>query len=158
MKKEKMAGKPVAAPATQHAALCYRQLGADGAEILLITSRDTGRWVLPKGWPKKGEKGGESALREAREEAGVVGRLSMAAPDFYFYDKAMPGGTALPCCVAVHQVEVAYLEFQFPEMTVRHREWFSPEQAAASVAEPGLQTLLAGFRLPRNEAPTRAKG
>lgn len=148
MKKDKMAGKSVATPATQHAALCYRRLGIAEVEVLLITSRDTGRWVLPKGWPKKGEKGGSSALREAREEAGVVGHLTADAPDFYFYDKVMPNAPALPCCVAVHRIAVSYLEFDFPEKSERHREWFSPAQAAAAVAEPELQALLSDFRLP----------
>lgn len=158
MKKDKLSGMSIAAPATQHAALCYRRLGCGEAEVLLITSRDTGRWVLPKGWPKKGEKGGVSALREAREEAGVVGRLADAVTDFYFYDKVMADGSALPCCVAVHRVEVAYLEFRFPEMDVRHREWFSPEQAAREVAEPELRALLAAFRPPETGALPHGKG
>lgn len=132
-------------PATQHAALCYRRTSAGAPQVLLITSRDTGRWVLPKGWPKKTESGGESAMRESWEEAGVIGRLTEGCAGVYSYDKTMPDGPARPCCVAVHVIEVQYLESDFPEKDVRRREWFNPDQAAIAVDEPELKMLLAGF-------------
>jgi 8-oxo-dGTP pyrophosphatase MutT (NUDIX family) len=132
-------------PATQHAALCFRRTSAGEPEILLITSRDTGRWVLPKGWPKKGEEGGSSALREAHEEAGVVGTLLQDGIGLYFYDKTMPSSSPVPCCVAVHAVKVAYLAYRFPEMGLRRQEWFSPQAAAAAVDEPELKVLLENF-------------
>jgi len=144
----------MAEPATQHAALCYRRIGGD-CEILLVTSRDTGRWVLPKGWPKKGEEGGASALREAGEEAGVTGRLLPGAAGHYLYDKTMPSGPALPCAVSLHVIEVAHLAYDYPEKAVRRRMWFSPFAAAAAVDEPGLKTILATFRAP---PPDRMKG
>lgn len=103
-----------AEPATQHAALCYRRIGSE-CEILLVTSRDTGRWVLPKGWPKKGEDGGASALREAGEEAGVTGKVIPGPAQQYFYDKVMPSGPALACAVSLHVIEVAHLAYDFPE-------------------------------------------
>ncbi len=131
--------------ATQHAALCYRRSTSGAAEILLVTSRDTGRWVLPKGWPKKSEDGGQTALREAFEEAGVMGRLAERILGIYSYDKAVAASAAIPCCVAVHVVEVSYLAYAFPERAVRQLQWFSPDQAANAVQEPELQTLLASF-------------
>ena len=131
--------------ATQHAALCYRRSGGEACEILLVTSRDTGRWVLPKGWPKKAEDGGQSALREAFEEAGVVGRVVGGFLGLYGYDKIMPKGAALPCCVAVHAIEVGNLAYDYPEMTQRQRQWFRPDLAAKAVCEPELQSLLAAF-------------
>ena len=142
-------------PATQHAALCFRRTSAGEPEILLITSRDTGRWVLPKGWPKKGEDGGASALREAGEEAGVTGRILPGPAGHYFYDKTMPSGPPLPCAVSLHVIEVAHLAYDFPEKAVRRRMWFSPFAAAAAVDEPGLKTILATFRPP---PPNRMKG
>lgn len=150
MKKEKLTGKPRGTPVTQHAALCFRQGEAGRTEVLLVTSRDSGRWVLPKGWPKKGEGGGQCALREAGEEAGVVGKLVDLHPAaYYFYDKAMRSGPPLPCSVGVHPVSVQYLDFDFPEMHQRRREWFTTDQAAAAVAEPDLKEVLARFELPR---------
>lgn len=132
--------------ATQHAALCWRRTGPDGVEILLVTSRDTGRWVLPKGWPKKDEAGRATALREAHEEAGVVGRSAEGCLGIYAYDKGMPDGSSVPCCVAVHVIETSHLDYRFPEMGQRDRIWFSPPDAADAVAEPELKALLANFR------------
>ncbi|MCY1126282.1 NUDIX hydrolase [Frigidibacter sp. RF13] len=144
--------------ARQHAALCYRRAGGEACEILLVTSRDTGRWVLPKGWPKKKEEGGASALREAHEEAGVIGRLIPGEAGAYSYDKAMPAGAAIPCRVLVHAVEVNYLSYAFPEMGIRRREWFSPEAASIAVAEPELKSLLADFRPPSETGAAAGKG
>ncbi len=144
-------------PATQHAALCFRQT-AGQTEILLITSRDTGRWVLPKGWPKKAEEGAATALREAHEEAGVIGQPVPGCVGMYFYDKTMPAAAALPCSVSVHAVEVEYLSYSFPEMGLRRREWFAPAEAALRVAEPELRDLLASFRPPPRRAGRAGKG
>lgn len=55
----------------QVAALCVRTIG-DTTNVLLITSRDTGRWVLPKGWPIDGMSAAQAAAQEAWEEAGVI--------------------------------------------------------------------------------------
>lgn len=142
--------------ATQHAALCYRRTGG-GAEVLLVTSRDTGRWVLPKGWPKKSEQGAATALREAFEEAGVIGRAEEGCLGIYYYDKTMTGGLAIPCCVAVHVIEASHLEFRYPEMGLRERVWFAPAAAADAVAEPELKCLLADFRpgFPTGASPGR---
>ncbi len=134
-----------AEPATQHAALCYRRTSSGAPEILLITSRDTGRWILPKGWPKKTEDGGASALREAFEEAGVVGQLSGECAGSYSYDKTMPNAPARPCQVAVHVIETLYLEYDYPERGLRRLQWFTPDAAAEAVDEPELKSLLAGF-------------
>ena len=129
----------------QHAALCYRESFPGAAEVLLITSRDTGRWVLPKGWPKKGECGSETALREALEEAGVEGTAAPDSAGLYAYDKVMPGDVILPCIVTVHPVEVSWLRHEFPERAVRQREWFLTDAAADAVDEPELKAILANF-------------
>jgi 8-oxo-dGTP pyrophosphatase MutT (NUDIX family) len=132
-------------PATQYAAVCYRHTAPGACEVLLITSLDTGRWVLPKGWPKKGETGGDSAMREAYEEAGVVGRLREGCLGVYGYDKILASDLARPCCVAVHVIAVSHLDFAFPEKGLRTREWFAPDIAAGLVDEPELKRLLESF-------------
>jgi 8-oxo-dGTP pyrophosphatase MutT (NUDIX family) len=144
MNKEVLNAVPLA-PATQHAALCFRRTAAQGSEILLVTSRDTGRWVLPKGWPKKAETGDESALREAEEEAGVTGRVTAGCLGVYNYDKTLPKGRTIPVGVLVHPVEVAALKDDYPERGLRRRQWFAPEAAAAAVDEPELKVLIAHF-------------
>ena len=130
---------------SQFGALCWR-LGPAGVEVLLITSRDTGRWVIPKGWPISGLTPEASAAREAWEEAGVEGQPDPQCLGQYCYDKGLGAERApLPCQVAVYGVQVAALSDRFPEKKQRRRKWFSPDKAARKVAEPGLQALLAGF-------------
>ncbi|SEN07031.1 8-oxo-dGTP pyrophosphatase MutT, NUDIX family [Gemmobacter aquatilis] len=144
---------------TQYGALCWRD-GKEGLEVLLITSRETGRWVIPKGWPIKNLPPEHSAAREAWEEAGVEGRADPHCLGLYSYDKALgklPGPRAsVPCLVAVYPLKVDALANRFPEAGQRKRKWFSPRKAARKVAEPELQALLA--HLPRHlaEPPTAA--
>lgn len=133
---------------TQYGAVCWRRLGAR-VEVLLITSRDTGRWVIPKGWPIVGLTPEESAAREAFEEAGVEGRVSPTCMGLYSYEKGLDTPTGprvfVPCVVAVYPMQVKGLRDQFPEVNERRRKWFSPKKAARKVAEPALQDLLEGF-------------
>lgn len=133
-----------AAAAAQVGALCWRI--EDGAvAVLLVTSRDTGRWVIPKGWPIPGLAPHEAALREAWEEAGVRGLADPAGIGSYGYLKTMPGGTARACVVTVYPVAVRSLARSFPEKRARKRRWMRPDGAAAAVQEPGLAVLLRGF-------------
>ena len=76
----------------QYAALPYR-LGRDGLEILLITSRGSGRWIIPKGWPMAGLSPSQAAALEALEEAGVTGNVSADSVGRYGYDKELADDT-----------------------------------------------------------------
>lgn len=129
----------------QHGALCYRRGPGGAVEVLLITSRDTGRWIIPKGWPIKGRTAAGSAAQEAYEEAGVKGREQAGCIGLYSYDKALPGGVLQPVVVSVYAIEVDRLASDFPESEARRRKWFRLERAAQKVAEPELRALLAGF-------------
>ncbi|MCQ0093654.1 NUDIX hydrolase [Roseovarius sp. M141] len=128
----------------QVAALCWRDAeGGDGIEILLITSRGTGRWVMPKGWPIEGLTGAEAALREAWEEAGVTGAPPAATPiGSYDYGKTQESGYDLAVAVQVYKLHVQGLSDSFPESGERRRAWVSPAKAATMVREPGLQDIL----------------
>ena len=130
--------------ALQAAALPWRT-GKDGLQILLVTSRGTGRWVLPKGWPKKHEFPHQAALREAEEEAGLTGRVAPREAGRYFYDKGLRDGSEKRCEVLVYPVEVERLAGEWAERAERQRKWMTPEQAAASVAEPDLAALIKAF-------------
>ncbi|KAJ55995.1 NUDIX hydrolase [Actibacterium mucosum KCTC 23349] len=130
---------------TQFGALCYRGAGKK-TEILLITSRDSGRWVVPKGWPKGKEDPAANVSREAWEEAGVVGKLGKSLLGFYSYSKVMDDGKAMPCVVAVYPIQVDKLSDKFPEMGQRRRKWFPSKKAASRVAEPELARLLKRFK------------
>lgn len=135
---------------TQYGALCWRiQRGA--VQVLLVSSRDTGRWIIPKGWPMKGLAPQEAALREAWEEAGVQGVADPICLGLYPYQKVLSPDRAIPCVVSVYAVKVSRLRDRFPERKERRRKWFSPQKAAGKVEGPALRALITGF-LPRNAA------
>ncbi|WP_282091141.1 NUDIX hydrolase [Epibacterium ulvae] len=126
----------------QTAALCLRQNGED-KEVLLITSRDTGRWIIPKGWPMNGKTCAEAALQEAWEEAGVTKSSITSTPlGTYNYDKRLKHGAIEPVTVLIYEVQVGHLADEFPEVSERKRAWFTPVKAATLVAEPELQAVL----------------
>ena len=135
-------------PALQVGALC---LQAETGSVLLVTSRGTGRWIIPKGWPMDGRSVGGAALREAWEEAGVRGEVEETAFGRYRYDKKLTKGLSAPVEVQVHLVRVEGLDKNFPERKQRQRRWFTPAEAAGLVDEAGLARLLR--RLPSPAAP-----
>lgn len=128
----------------QAAALPWRKSGK-GIEIMLITSRGTGRWVLPKGWPEKGETLSESAVREAAEEAGIEGLAEDDKAGVYFYDKVLRNGVVRRCEVHVFPLRVRKLAKAWPELGQRERKWFPAEKAAKLVEEQDLAELIAEF-------------
>ncbi|SHJ31635.1 8-oxo-dGTP pyrophosphatase MutT, NUDIX family [Shimia gijangensis] len=126
----------------QVAAICYRSESA-GKKVLLITSRDSRRWVVPKGWPMDGYDAPGAAMQEAWEEAGVVeGNINREPVGTYDYDKQLDNGAEVPVETTVFTVEVKRLEDEFPEASERERKWVSPQEAAQLVEEPGLQEIL----------------
>lgn len=128
---------------SQFGALCYRI--KDGkVQILLITSRDSGRWIIPKGWPLSGETPAGAAATEAFEEAGVEGKLSDHTLGFYSYEKRIDS-RRLPCVVAVFPIRVKKLLNDFPEQGQRQRKWFSRKKAAECVREPELKRMIRDF-------------
>ena len=135
----------------QIGALCWRRHGA-GHEVMLITSRDTGRWVIPKGWPIDGLTNGAAAGREAWEEAGIEGDAASPSLGFFAYRKGLDGNVAVPCVVEVFALKVARLADSYPEKGQRRRKWFRPDTAAKKVDEPGLRELILAFAPPRDKA------
>lgn len=125
----------------QVGALCWR-LRRGRVQVLLITSRDTRRWILPKGWLMDGKLAHEAAEIEAWEEAGAVGQISETALGLYVYDKLHPAKPAQRCEVAVYPLRVSRLEGKFPEKGQRQRKWLSAQKAARLVAEVQLHDLL----------------
>lgn len=130
--------------ALQAAALPWRPAG-DGVEILLVTSRGTGRWVLPKGWPKRKEFPHEAAAREAVEEAGIRGEISPREAGRYFYLKADDEKGDRHCEVLVFPLRVDREDDEWAEKDQRDRRWMTAAEAASAVAEPELATLVSEF-------------
>lgn len=132
-------------PRTQYAALPWRR-GDGGVEILLITSRETRRWVIPKGWPMRDREAAEAAAQEAFEEAGVVGRAVQKPLGVYHYDKRLRSGRLQHVRVMVFGLEVTEQRDIWPEMVERDRRWIAPADAAELVDEPELRVLLSKFK------------
>ncbi len=132
----------------QVAALPYRIDARGGAEVLLITSRDTRRWVLPKGNLIKELDWHQAAAQEAFEEAGVTGIPCPTAIGEYRYAKQRPNGTTKHVTVAVFPIAVLEQAAEWPEQDERETRWFSLQAAAAAIREPDLAKLVAGFRAP----------
>lgn len=136
--------------AKQVAALPVRK-GPDGElEVLLVTSRETGRWVIPKGWPSKRLKDREAAAREASQEAGVTGRIAKKPIGIYRYRKIEPERARM-LDVTVYVLEVQKEKKKWPEQAERQRTWFKPEMAARRVREPRLQRLILSLRSKRKK-------
>jgi len=126
----------------QVAALCYRET-EEGKVVLLITSRDTGRWIVPKGWPIDGLDGPGAALQEAWEEAGVQKADIESDPvGLYEYDKGLGEGMTVPVEARVYLTRVRDLSEEYPDSELRKRAWFSPQEAANLVDEPDLKAIL----------------
>lgn len=129
----------------QIAALPFR-MGAEGRpEVLLVTSRETGRWIVPKGWPMKNLKPHEAAAQEAYEEAGVRGAISKQAIGRYVYWKRKSNHFIL-CHVDVFPLRVTEQLATWREKGQRETRWFTPEDAAYHILEPDLAALI--LRLP----------
>ncbi|UXT98804.1 NUDIX hydrolase [Agrobacterium tumefaciens] len=131
----------------QYAALCFRY-AANGVdvEILLVTSRTSQRWIIPRGWPMKRKKPHQAAAIEAWEEAGVRGRVKKDAVGRYTYLKMLDNGDVVPCMVDVFQIEVTETDATFKEHGERLLEWVRPDEAARRVRDIELKSLLVDFR------------
>ena len=127
-------------PNQQYAVLPWRRAGE--LEILLITSRETKRWVIPKGWPMPDHSEAESAAQEAYEEAGIRGRMAEQPMGHYGYNKRMRGGGKRRFRVDVFPLEVIEILDLWPEAHERRRQWVSPQEAAGLVHEPELAALI----------------
>ena len=128
--------------AAQIAALPVRWDDKGKLRVLMVTSRGTGRWVLPKGWMIDGCKPWRAAEIEALEEAGARGHIGATPLGTYAYDKLMDDGTSVPCLVTVYPMHVERLKRRWKERDERERRWFSPKGAAKRVDEPDLKRLL----------------
>ena len=128
----------------QYAALPYR-LNGEEVEVLLITSRRTRRWIIPKGWPMQGCRPDVCAAREAMEEAGVSGPMSKKPAGHFRYMKELRNGAELPCRVEVFAMKVTQEENKWREKDDRVRRWVSAAKAAKLVGEPQLKLLIRRF-------------
>jgi 8-oxo-dGTP pyrophosphatase MutT (NUDIX family) len=144
-KQDQIRVEPDREPRAQAAALPWRRRPDGAAEVLLITSRETRRWVIPKGWPIKGLTSAQSAAREAFEEAGVEGDVGKKKLGAYHYDKRLRSGRLQHVRVSVYALQVARELETWPEKDQREKLWTTPLDAADLVDEPDLKALIAAF-------------
>ena len=128
----------------QVAALPWRMTD-DGRQILMITSRETRRWVIPKGGRMVGKTDPEAAAQEAMEEAGVRGEMDQTSIGVFRYAKGLKDGGVRQCVVSVYPLEVVVQLGAWPEAHQRERRWMSLSEAADLVHEPDLATLIRDF-------------
>lgn len=128
----------------QFAALCFTTARGK-TRVLLVTSRGTGRWIVPKGWPVEGATDAGTAALEAWEEAGVIGRTFDQCIGSYTYVKRLPKRRDQLCLAEIYPVKVLSLKGDYPERRQRRRKWFTLKKAAAEVDEPELAQILRDF-------------
>jgi 8-oxo-dGTP pyrophosphatase MutT (NUDIX family) len=134
--------KKAAAKRIQYAALPYRRRSDARTQVMLVTTRDTGRWVIPKGWPKKRKTPAATAAREALEEAGVVGKVGRDSIGSYSYRKRLKSGAVVACEVRVFPLKVKRQQKSWPERGEREVQWFSRAKAAKAVRESALSNII----------------
>ena len=130
-------------PHAQYGALPWR-IG-DELEVMLLTSRDTRRWVIPKGWPMKGRKPNASAAVEALEEGGLLGNIGKKSVGAYHYRKRLKNGAVLTCRVEVFPLRVLRQRKKWLEKGQRVTQWFPYVEAAEAVEEEELKELILAF-------------
>ena len=129
----------------QVAALVYR-FEPSALKVLVITSRGTGRWIIPKGWPQIGSTFAETAACEAYEEAGVRGDVSRYPIGSFDYSKNdLPPECLNQFTVAVYALHYSEQAEDWPEREQRIGEWVCPYEAADRVEETGLKDILRCF-------------
>lgn len=131
---------------TQVAALPY-VVTQSGVEILLVTARRRGRWILPRGWPVEGMSYGMAAAKEAKEEAGLIGEMGHQAIGDYVYDKRAGKGYRVPCRVFVYPLLVTEQRLAWREKKERDQQWRDLASAAELVRQEGLRDFLLDLAL-----------
>ncbi len=131
-------------PLQQYAALPYVE-HPDGLLVLLISSRDTGRWVIPKGWAKSKLTPSALAALEARQEAGITGDIAAEPLGSYDYTKRLHLLSWARCRVDVFVLRADVQALDWKEKPARRQLWCPPRHAAALVKEAGLSALLQRF-------------
>jgi 8-oxo-dGTP pyrophosphatase MutT (NUDIX family) len=126
----------------QYAALPYRLNRRSRTEIMLVTSRGTQRWIIPKGWPQPGRAAPDSAAHEAFEEAGVVGSVGRRSVGSFSYEKRLRNGAVVVCEVRVFPLKVTRQTKQWPEKDQRQVKWLPAKEAAEIVQEDKLSEII----------------
>lgn len=138
----------------QTGALPWRIGPGNRAEVLLVTGRNSGRWMIPKGWPMRGKSLAKAAAQEAFEEAGVKGTISTKPLGSFRHVKQHLIFRPLEVSILVHALSVKRELAKWPESGERERRWFTLAEAASSVDSKDLAQLILQLedKVPRPKA------
>jgi 8-oxo-dGTP pyrophosphatase MutT (NUDIX family) len=126
----------------QFGVLPCRVVGAGRVQVMLLTSRETGRWIIPKGWPMKGKTPRQVAAQEAFEEAGLVGNIAGGRRlGSFHYEKTVQDRSFL-CEVKVYLFWADQQLTDWPEKDQRQTQWFDLREADNLVSEGGLAEIM----------------
>jgi len=126
----------------QTGALPWRRTRDDRLEVLLVTGRKSGRWLIPKGWPMSGKNLAEAAAQEAFEEAGVEGSIEPEPLGWFVHEKQHVLFGTMAVRIAVHRLAVERVLATWPEIDQRQRRWFTVKEASEQVKSPALAALI----------------
>jgi 8-oxo-dGTP pyrophosphatase MutT (NUDIX family) len=123
-------------PVEQSCVVPYR-VAETSVTFALITSRNTGRWIVPKGTVEPNMTAAASAAKEALEEAGLLGTTGAQPLGEYFYSKFG----------RVYRVEIyPFLVTQqlddWDEKHFRTREWVNAVDALSRITEAAVQDAI----------------
>lgn len=157
------AGSLVAVPSSdnvqeQYGALPWRTNRLDEIEILLVTSRQRGRWIVPKGWLVKGRANFRAAALEAFEEAGVIGEIYPHPIGDYEYLKRWADGSVQHRRVTLFSLHVRGTLINWPKRGERKRRWVIFDEAVDLITEPELVRLVRAIRSNRRILTRLDKG
>jgi len=109
-------------------------------QVLLVTSRKKGKWIIPKGVVEPYMTARESAAQEAYEEAGVFGEVWSEPVGSFEMDKW--DGV---CSVAVYPMHVEKIYENWMESGFRKRRWMSPEKALDKCGNKEMKKMIKLF-------------
>jgi 8-oxo-dGTP pyrophosphatase MutT (NUDIX family) len=133
---------------TQYGVLAYETAQDGEPRFLLITSRTTKRWIIPRGNPIRGLSPSHSAAQEAYEEAGLTGFVGAHEIGSYPYVKRRRNGSSVPARVHVFPLSIPVQSSDWPERHERQTRWFTRAEAAEAVEEEDLKALIRTFAPP----------
>lgn len=125
----------------QVGALAFRE----GPQVMLVTRKGGGPWIIPKGWPMRGKSLAEAAAQEAWEEAGVVGRLDGREIGHFDHCKNHDWVGPLRCTIRVYPLEVSESLGEWPEKGLRERRWFDRDEALRVLDSAELRDIIENY-------------
>jgi 8-oxo-dGTP pyrophosphatase MutT (NUDIX family) len=112
-------------------------------EVFLVTSRGSGRWIIPKGNPIRGLTPKEVAAREAYEEAGLTGQIVSGKVGSFEFRRLR--GSASICHVDAYPLQVKKQVRKWDEQRQRTVLRCDVTTALSLVCSDSLAALISSY-------------